>query len=348
MNERVTLGKNDSRFKSYLLGTFSKEKRAIPVQSLNVGTDQESVTFEVKEIRDLGAPSRFYVWLEAIRLESLGQLALVLFLTVAFFKQQGIFWNTYLLSTTFTACFLIHIAAHLLNDYIDHIKGFDRESPHSGSRILQKGWLTAIEVKNFSYFCLMVSAMLGLPAILTYPLAGSIALVCVSVMVLVFSSYKLNLVIKSSSEILTFSLYGPLLINGFSLAISGQTNWEIFLFSLVVGWSFSLIAHLKNLEQVIYDSKREYKNIVGRLGFFKGRVLISIWVVALCGFFVIHSYVQGLLSIPFLLLSIGSSVLLLLGISRSRLYHIKHSGQLRIWGYVYFYLIYLSYFSVYF
>ncbi len=341
MTETITLFKEDSLFKSYLTGVFSEKKRAIPVQTLNAGTTEESVTFEIKEIQEIDAPSVFYVCLEMARLQSLGLLILISSLILLFFNKEQIVWNHQLALISFIGCLFIHIGCNLLNDYIGHIKGVDRQSPSSGSRVIQKGWVTAIVVKRIGYFCLIVGGLLGVPAMLVHPAVIYVVLFGVLIAALVFLAYKMNLMLKGVGETLIFALSGPLMVNGFSLAITGRTNLEILMFSVLVGWSSTLLLHIKNLEQVVYNSKKNHKNWVGHLGFEKGRVLIYFWIIAqVCLVTLQVSFYQKFSWVLFnsvLILSLG----LFLKIKQSKLAHVKDKWSGRFFGNTYLYLLYI-------
>ena len=67
MKRLVTLTKANSEFESYLLGSFSRTERAIPVQSLNISTGAEQVTFEIVAIEEIQVPKLFSKWARFFR-----------------------------------------------------------------------------------------------------------------------------------------------------------------------------------------------------------------------------------------------------------------------------------------
>src|SRR5271166_3218933 len=58
-----TFSRRDPEFQSYLDGTFSKNLVALPVRSLNVGTNAEQVTFEIVPANQIQRPgSMLLAW----------------------------------------------------------------------------------------------------------------------------------------------------------------------------------------------------------------------------------------------------------------------------------------------
>ena len=62
MSHFVTLKKTDADFSKYIWGTFSNTHRAVPMESLNTGTIQESVTFEIKSLQEINQPTDLVIF----------------------------------------------------------------------------------------------------------------------------------------------------------------------------------------------------------------------------------------------------------------------------------------------
>jgi len=80
MSELLTLSKSDPRFHSYIEGTFSKEYRALPIQSLNVNTEAEQVTFRIFPMKEVEQPLWGLHWLQVLKVRNLLLVAFPIFL----------------------------------------------------------------------------------------------------------------------------------------------------------------------------------------------------------------------------------------------------------------------------
>jgi uncharacterized pyridoxamine 5'-phosphate oxidase family protein len=85
---------------------------------------------------------------------------------VAFAEVKGLHWGYFLL--TLIAGLLLHVGVNVINDYFDHKSGNDEVNreyvrPFSGgSRLIQLGLLTPMEVLGIALFAFLVSSLLGL------------------------------------------------------------------------------------------------------------------------------------------------------------------------------------------
>ena len=349
MNETLTLFKSDPRFKDYLTGRFSKDKRAVPIQSLNVGTPDENVTFEIIEVQDTKQPSQILIWLQMIRLEELFLLFLSTSLLVLFFQRAQMNWSPFFVLMSFLAVSSLYISTNFLNDYLGQIWGFDRENPNTGSQTIQRGWVRAVCVKRAGYAFLLMGAFLGAPSLLQHPPILIFVIILSAISGAVFLSYKMGISFNGAAESLSFFLPGPLLINGFSLASTGQINLEVFSYSLLVGWSSTLLLHLKNLERTAYDSRKSYKNWVGKMGFEKAKLFIGLWLL---GFVFLTAWQVSFSQIMFMKVFMVAfafflSLFFFIYLQKHRLYYFKNKGRVLSWGQKCLYAFYGVYNGVY-
>lgn len=267
MSQLITLRRSDPDFQKYLLGTFSKSERAIPVQSLNVNSNQEIVTFRIEDIKNISFPSAFSLVAQILKLKSFILVALPLFLILSknFFDESGFDGLLALLSAL--GALSLHAAVNLRNDYQDHLRGLDRVHPRSGSRVIQSGWLSAQQVLWLSRFFFFAGIFLGLPAIFVFPeLLGIIAVLAILGIVAI-SSYKMGIKYRRWAEFMAFFLLGPLLTVGFQIAIGGGFDVESVLIGISTGWMAVFVLHLKNFEQIMVNSQAGFNNTISWLGF---------------------------------------------------------------------------------
>ncbi|KHD89704.1 MAG: 1,4-dihydroxy-2-naphthoate octaprenyltransferase [Bdellovibrio sp. ArHS] len=311
MSELITLSKNSPEFESYLLGTFSKEQRALPVQTLNVNSASETVTFRVLPLASIQKPSWLIVLLQTFKARSFLLILAPLFLVLT---KNIVFRTVVDPITTIIATvgvILAFIAVNLRNDYMDHMKGVDRVLERSGSRSIQNGWVTAAQVKSYSTVLLTLAILCALPIIFAFPeVAGVIFL---SLVVGLWAQFKKQNSFKYQigGEFALFLMLGPLLTVGYQLAMGAGFDWESVWLGCVWGWLVLFVVQLKNFMNIFASAQAGFTNTVNWLGFDKSRRLLAIWWFLFLGFnFLFHMSYGGFywgfyLSLVLLLLSVS-------------------------------------------
>ena len=277
MSELITLSKKDSRFRSYIEGTFSKELRALPIQSLNVNTDAEQVTFRIFPVHEVKQPLWGFHWLQILKVRNFLLVAFPIFLVFIKNSLEGNLQDplTGCLSAVGALCLMT--AVNLRNDYLDHLSGLDRLHPQSGSHAIQKGWVTAAQVQKWSFVYLLAGIIFGLPSLWLYPkiilLVGIFALLGIFGM----TSYQMGLKYRRWSEWTVFLLLGPLLTSGMQYSLGSQLDLQILWMGLLTGWLSVFYMHLKNFDQLMVNNQAQFQNTMTWLGFEKGKKWLFSW-----------------------------------------------------------------------
>ncbi len=264
--ELLSRSRKDSDFFAYLDGTFSKTSRALPLRSLNIGTGFEEITFQIIPIDRIDSPSLIRVAGLLARPSTLAFSSapmVATFLSLLAFNFSQIRWLTAL--AAFCGVTVFHIASNLFNDYGDHIKGQDRIRPHGGSRVIQKGWVTAAQVKQAAWVLVVIAALCGLPALLGTP--GAVIAAGALLVSLEFAFQKLRLKRRGWAECLAFLLTGPLLTTGFAWAAVGQFLPVQALAGCIFGSIALMYFHSANLENIMPDSQAGARTWATRTGF---------------------------------------------------------------------------------
>ncbi len=255
-----TVSGRDPEFTKYLRGTFSKTHRAIPVQSLNVNTDAEEVTFQIIPVRDIKVPSALVKWIEVFKLRSFVLLGFPLFLILVkntYFDE--IEMDPILVLTTVLGCFSLLVGGNLLNDFFDHMRGFDRIHPDQQRRPIQEGWVTAEATRQWSAVYLVLGVLLGIPAMIVTPELVLFALVPGSVALWSWLSAKRGVRYRRGTEFLIFLMAGPLLTTGFQLAVSGVFELESLWIGILSGIFCVFFMHLKTFGSSSSILRRDFK-----------------------------------------------------------------------------------------
>ncbi len=294
MSEYVTLSKGSPDFRAYLLGTFSKTKRALPIHTLNVNSAKETVTFHVVEKNKIQRPSlliRFFLTFRA-RSFLLVMAPLFLILTKNYVDRTLAYPETTFLAIC--GVMLAFIAVNLRNDFMDHMTGIDRVLDRSGSRSIQRGWLSANQVRWSANVFLVLSLLTAIPLIVVIP--ELLYLTGAALALGLWAQFKKQTSFKDrvGGEFSLFLLLGPLLTTGFQLAVNGKFEAESVWLGAVWGWLVVFMVHLKNFKNILASSQAGFTNTVNWLGFDRSRRLLVVWWSAFIVFnFIFHWYYAG-------------------------------------------------------
>jgi 1,4-dihydroxy-2-naphthoate octaprenyltransferase len=277
MGDFITLKKKDVDFEKYLLGTFSSNQIALPVQSLNINTEQEEITFNIVDCREIKRPSLFSFWVQVLKLRNLVLVLLPLLLVATKNWIDETMYDAVTGVCAAVAALLLHVSINLRNDFIDHVTGLDRIHPQAGSRAIQKGWIRAISVKNMSQATMIAGVVLGFPALLFYQEVLFVVIVTLSLGFFGIYFFKSGLKLRRWSEVFSFFLLGPLLTMGFQGALGASIDLEALLLGIVTGWFAVYYIHIKNFEMLMINSKAKIENTISLFGFEKSKKLIFFW-----------------------------------------------------------------------
>jgi 1,4-dihydroxy-2-naphthoate octaprenyltransferase len=272
----LTIPRTDPRFMPHLLGSFSNEERALPVDLLFHDTDEERITFRIVQIDAIDCPGKVMTFLTGVRpmllLLTMGPAATSIFYAITFGWEIEIG----IAACTLMAVFFLHGAAFLMNDYCDHLSGTDRLSSfrresHCSAWMgyRRKGQKMVLDVLG-----------VGLDVWPALPLASSLAHDVV---------YWRN----SGSDCPWLFLYapkcevfglgqfngfffgmGPLLTAGTLFAVTARIGSEVLIFGAIFGFGASLCIQLRNFETMLADSQMRTRTLMSRLGLEKSKLVV--------------------------------------------------------------------------
>lgn len=284
MSELITLSKKDPKYLEYLKGTFSDKIRAIPVQTLNVNSQSEQVTFQLIQKSKIEPAFLGLHWLQVLKVKNLLMVAFPIYLVFFYNLLQGqsIDLVTGLISAL--GCLFLMIAVNLQNDYIDHLSGLDRLHPSSQSHVIQKGWVAAWQMQRWSFIYMVLGGLCGARAIFLYPRVTIILAACALFGVFGMTSYKMGLRYRRWSEVTVLALLGPLLSLGIHFSMGGDWDQQVGWHGLYTGWLSLFYLHLKNFEELMVNEKANFENSITYLGFEKSKWLLRFfWIVMVGG-----------------------------------------------------------------
>lgn len=288
-----TLSRQDPEFMSYLEGRFSKTERALPLESLNVNSDSEMVSFRIVPVTEIQRPAFFALWLEVFKFRYFLLLAFPAFaiLTKDLFDEVEL--DPYLISLSVLASFFLITAANLWNDYFDHVRGLDRIHPETQKKPIQKGWVTAAATKQWGWIYLVLGIVLGIPAVMVEPLILALVAVPGAFALWAWLNPVKGIRFRRGAELLVFLLVGPLFAIGFQLAASGRFDFETLCIGVITGWIAVFQIHLRNFETLMVNTQAGFQSTVVGLGFEKSKRLLTLWWAGLWLGFIFFQWIYA-------------------------------------------------------
>jgi 1,4-dihydroxy-2-naphthoate octaprenyltransferase len=279
MSDFLTLEQTDPRFESLILGTFSSRQRALPVPSFRgaevsrgEGTSRH-FTFELVELADLQIPPIWKIVLAAGRWELLPLSLSPLLSTFLLLDVFGETLSILKLVSSTLGVIALHASVFLINDGSDHLRGLE-------AKVIQKGWLTANQSLRWGRLLLIFGVLLGLPCIL-FSKGGLLLIAAFAPLaILGFNHRRFGLKYWGLGDALIFLAFGPMLVAGAALAVSGEIPLEIWHSGILWGWVAVAIFHLRNFERLFIDSQQS-GTFLSRLGFDRAKKFLVVQMMAL-------------------------------------------------------------------
>lgn len=277
--EFITLTKNDPDFQAYLLGTFSGEERALPVETYGPETDRERVTFRVVKNERLDIPAWWKSYLLSTRPElwalTLGP-SMAAWLNHHETFQDWTRWPSWL---ALVGIFFLHTAVFLMNDVQDHMRGFDRLNRRRGSRLIQKGWVRAVDMKRWAWMNVGLAVLFGTPAFLNAPVKlFGLCLIAAGSLTIVVQSLGAR---RGWCDFALLLLFGPLLTMGIALASFGETDPRDLLLGLAFGGLTLWVFQLRHFENQFRSKPESARSFLGFLSFDQVRWICAVEAVLL-------------------------------------------------------------------
>lgn len=211
-------------------------------------------------------------WLVAIRWTFLtaSLISVLLGAAIAWDRTQTIDWGFFLL--TLLAALSLHAGINVLNDYFDHLSGNDEANrefvrPFSGgSRAIQLGLLTPLEVLSGGLFLCLIAAAVGVylawsvgPPVLAL---GAVGLLCGAF----YTAPPFNWAARGLGELLVGLNFGVLMTLGAYYVQAERLDWEPVLASLPVAFLIAAVLWINELPDYTADRSTGKRTQVVRLG----------------------------------------------------------------------------------
>ncbi len=200
----------------------------------------------------------------------------------------------------------LHVGANVMNDYLDHKNGNDEANreflrPFSGgSRMIQMGLLSPMEVLAEALFFFLVASVIGIyltwtrgPFILVLGLVGMISGIF-------YTGKRFSWLNTGLGEILIGLNFGPLMVLGAYYVQTQQFSWLPVLAAVPVGILITAVLYVNEFPDYNADKSVGKRTWVVRLGKKRAAALLSAGMIALY-IFLVMSVINGSLPLAALL-----------------------------------------------
>ena len=287
----VTIKQDEPDFLNYLWGRNEKNNlRAIPVKTYNLGTAEELITFEIRDISEIEKPGLFVYISSLIKLKSFILILFPLFYVLSKNYLSNTFFDPIGIMLASVSSILLFAGMNIRNDVYDHISGFDRVNLDSNNKPIRLGWISPHRASRWSLILVSVSALLALPAALLHrELVGVVAAAAILFFMGRFSknnSYKQ----QHLGEVVLILLIGPALASGYQVALGAGIDTEVLGFGALWGFAVFYLIQVNNFSHIMTSSQSGIKNTMTKLGFdLSQKFLILAWIFFIAVWFLFHS-----------------------------------------------------------
>jgi len=182
------------------------------------------------------------------------------------------------------ACFMVHLATNLANDYFDDAIGCDSGQSIGGSRVIQEGKISPRTIFRaivclYAFACAIavyLMAVLRLPAILPFVLFAFLSS-------LFYVAPPVRYGYHGLGELLVGINMGPIMVVGTCWVLAGSPSWKALYVSIPIGLMVASILYYQSLPDMKTDleaGKNTLSVKLGRKGAEAGLVLFFILIYA--------------------------------------------------------------------
>lgn len=171
------------------------------------------------------------------------------------------------------AVLLLQIGAHLVNDYHDHIRGIDTSNPLGPGGLIQQALINPSRVLSLGLIALGLGTALGILVAVSANLLFLVFLLIGVLSAYFYSATSRALSSLSLGELLSFLIFGPLLVLAAYMVQTGQVNRMVLLYSLPLGLLAAAAILSNDMRDLESDSQAGKHTLAYILGFKLSRVL---------------------------------------------------------------------------
>jgi 1,4-dihydroxy-2-naphthoate polyprenyltransferase len=201
-------------------------------------------------------------------------------------------WSTLRWSVVLLASFLVHLCTNLANDYFDYATGADSGASIGGSRVIQQGKISLLEIRNALIILYAIAFVCGIWILWVsqvWWLAGAMIFSFFSS--LFYTAPPIRYGYLGLGEIFVGLNMGPLMVVGTAATLEGRFAVTALWVSIPIGLMVAMILYYQSLPDIEADRKVGKRTIAVRLGnptaiwgfrFFVVATLVCIVALVVC------------------------------------------------------------------
>jgi 1,4-dihydroxy-2-naphthoate polyprenyltransferase len=251
----------------------------LPVNSLNVGTADEIVTFEIVPRSQIQRPMYLVYLSHLIKLRSYLLIMVPLFFVAAKNYLDDRFLDPVSFLIASVSMLFLYAGLNLRSDLNDHVSGYDRVLHSSSPKPLLKGWITGAETNFLSWILIFVSAVLSVPVFILQH--EEIRVVSVVLILFILGQFFKKNSFKNQrfGEVILFLLMGPGLCSAYQVALGSGIDTEVLAFGVFWGTAILFLVHLNNFSHLLTSSQAGIHNTMNKMGFDSSKKFLTLWLV---------------------------------------------------------------------
>jgi len=248
---------------------------------------------------------RAKIWFLELRAPFFTAAILPVLIGAAFVFWREETFDLALVLLTIAGTVSLHAGTNMINDYFDFRSGTDprnkaRTPFNGGTPFLTEGVLAPRKVLFAALLAFAIGGLIGLYFALTISIWIIPLGVAGALLGFLYVAPKINLAGRGVGEIAVGLGFGPLMVMGTHLVLTGDVNWDSFLIGLPIGFLITEVLYINQFPDMEADASVGKNHWVVRLGRRKARVGYPVILGAAYGF-VAAAAIIGLAPIPSLL-----------------------------------------------
>lgn len=228
-------------------------------------------------------PPKLRAWYQAARPRSLTATYIPMALAGVIALGDGVF-EPFRFILSLIAALSLQIAANLINEYVDHVRGSDTQKVAGMGMVLKDNLLTPQDVLIGAIVTVLVGVVIGLYLVTQ---SGTLLLVIGAIGVIVVISYTAGpapLAYLGLGEIAVFVAMGPLMVLGAYYVASGgntppPTINRLICAALPIGCTIANILHANNIRDLDADRAANKRTLAARFGLKFARLEYVGWMM---------------------------------------------------------------------
>ncbi|PSQ84167.1 MAG: 1,4-dihydroxy-2-naphthoate polyprenyltransferase [Bacteroidetes bacterium QS_7_67_15] len=223
-------------------------------------------------------PSAVGVWVQAARPQTLGAAVAPVVVGTAMAVEAGAFHAVSALCAALGAVF-IQIGTNFSNDYLDFVKGADRESRRGPTRATQAGWVSVKAMRRATILTFALAFASGLYLIWRggWPvLAIGLCSIASGVW---YTAGRWSLAYLGLADLFVLVFFGPVAVGGTYYVQALTVNGPVLVAGMAPGLLATGILLINNLRDREEDARANKKTLVVRFGRATGRRLYAACVI---------------------------------------------------------------------